>query len=172
MASSVQGLDKLLRQIAAIPKGVAEAAEYQLSENAYTLADAIKSHAPVATGALAASVSYCAGDPPEGATLGGGQTSNADPLGEALSERGLRYSIFAGDKRAFYARWIEFGTRAGTKGDKVSDKSHRSRTVARNHPGTKSQPFFYPTIRARAPQLKASIGRAISQAAKKAVQQP
>jgi HK97 gp10 family phage protein len=169
MVSKVQGLDRLLRQLADIPKSVSEAAEYQLSENAYELAQAIKSHAPVATGALAESVNFCAGDAPDSASLGAA-SGNPDPLGQALTERGLRYSVFAGDKRAFYARWVEFGTRAGTKGDKVSDKTHGSRTVQRNHPGTNAQPFFYPTIRARMPALKSAMGRAVGQAAKKSAQ--
>ena len=166
--AKVEGLEKLRAQIRSIPEKVAGQMSEGIGAAAYDLADAIQAHTPRATGALANSVDYCAGDPPADAKMGAADKTVENPLAEALTDKGLRYSVYAGDDRAFYARWVEFGTRAGKVGDKTSDKSHRSRTVKRTHPGTKAQPFFYPTIRARMSRTKSAVSRAVSKALKDA----
>lgn len=74
---------------------------------------------------------------------------------------------FDGSQGADYARFVEFGTRAGARGSKIAGPSRvgliseggqvdelrvpgrtvgRARRQYRNHPGTDPQPFFYPAV--------------------------
>lgn len=57
--------------------------------------------APVKTGALRASIQWTFGDPPQGASLGGGKRSQNE----------TRATITAGNDHVFYAAMVEFGTR-------------------------------------------------------------
>lgn len=56
----------------------------------------------------------------------------------------LSVTVFAGDDKAFYARWVEFGT--------VKMRAH---------------PFFFPAYRAVRKRAKSRISRATTKAAKK-----
>lgn len=77
-----------------------------------------------------------------------------------------RVRVVAGDKDAYYARWVEFGTRPATKGDKVVDKNGRVRKSGRTHPGTPARPFFYPAYRLLKRKMISRMGRALGKAAK------
>lgn len=54
---------------------------------------------------------------------------------------------------ADYARFVEFGTRAGERGRTLADRTAferaegRNRKARRSHPGTDAQPFFYSSAR-------------------------
>lgn len=61
-----------------------------------------------------------------------------------MDNQALKATITAGDRKAFYARWVEFGTR---------------RTAA--------QPFFYPIWRARKKDIKRRLAAAFRKAFKK-----
>lgn len=54
-----------------------------------------------------------------------------------LDAEGLVWIVSAGDDRAWYARWVEFGT-----------------------PTTRAQSFFYPSVRALRRRVKARVVRA------------
>ncbi|MBV9549303.1 MAG: HK97 gp10 family phage protein [Alphaproteobacteria bacterium] len=102
-------------------------------------------------------------------------------------------TIYAGNAEAFYARWIEFGTKASTKGDvsrvpymrKRRKKAYtvdengrfvkaapeyyqttRTRRAYRTHPGTPKQPFFYPVWRAKRKEVRTAIHAAMRRAIK------
>lgn len=149
------GLDRLLRQLRSMPAAIKQAAAASVLDQANTLAGKIQAAAPRDTGALAASVKVVQGAKP-------------GAISEAKREAGLSLTITAGGPEAPHARWVEFGTAPGVRGDRVTNASGRTRKVARTHPGTKAQPFFYPTIRAQKKPLKAKMTRALNKAVKAA----
>lgn len=69
--------------------------------------------------------------------------------------------FYAGDNVAFYAIFVEYGTRAGVKGQRISvltkNGKNRTRKVYRTHPGNAAQPFFLPVIRGLQQKLEARI---------------
>lgn len=92
---------------------------------------------PVQTGALRESIQWNAGAPPEGARLGGGAPTSANET---------RVFITAGDRRAYYAPFVEFGTRTRP-----------------------AHAFFFPGYRAEKKRAKAIIARGTREAVRAAV---
>ena len=80
------------------------------------------------------------------------------------NQNDLRISIYAGDDKAFYARWIEFGTKPHNVAKGGGNKGHRGE--AHLHPGTRAYPFFFPSYRANQKKMKSRVNRAINKAAK------
>jgi len=76
-------------------------------------------------------------------------------------------TIFAGNETAFYARWVEFGTRAHNVAKGSKKKSWTGTPIA--HPGAAARPFFYVSYRAQKKQAKLMIRRAITSAVQKAI---
>lgn len=98
----------------------------------------------------------------------------------------LTATVIAGDKKAFYARFVEFGTAPHDlkKGGIVSSwstitskgKTFRKRynrqtklLGAPRHPGAKARPFFYGPFRARKTSIKRAVSRSIRLAVKRSV---
>jgi HK97 gp10 family phage protein len=83
----------------------------------------------------------------------------------------LLISVWAGNERAYYARWVEFGTQASTVGQRVADKRRKktgaTRIAKRSHSGTRAQPFFYPAYRAMKKTVTSRIQRAVNAAVRK-----
>jgi HK97 gp10 family phage protein len=92
---------------------------------------------PVIPGALRDSIAWTWGDAPKGTvSLGSVQTG--------LTKEGTtKLTIYAGDRKAFYARWVEFGTRKW-----------------------KGNPFFFSTWRNNKRKVKGQLTRAIRKAIK------
>lgn len=70
-------------------------------------------------------------------------------------------------RRAFYAAFVEFGTKPSRKGDLVPrlDRGRvRFRPAARSHPGTRPRPFLGPAFRAHRDEALRRINRAIKRA--------
>ncbi|WP_319528983.1 HK97 gp10 family phage protein [uncultured Cohaesibacter sp.] len=65
-------------------------------------------------------------------------------------------------------RFIEFGTQAGKRGERVQQKG-RSRKVGRTHPGTPARPHIWPAYRAFRKRIKGRTTRSINKAVKRAV---
>ena len=68
--------------------------------------------------------------------------------------------VLAGDKDAFYAHMVEFGTAPHTNGGFMAGTQN---------PGTPPQPFFLPAWRMRRKYVKSRISRAMTKAVKQAV---
>jgi HK97 gp10 family phage protein len=137
-----------------IPVIVEPAVRAELEKIAGDMVKQMRSLVAKRYGKLAASIDYTFDKPPKGSLTigrvgGGGKGS-------------LVVTIFAGDREAFYARFVEFGTRPhslagpGAEGDGAL------------HPGAKAQPFFYPVFRANKKKVKPRI-RAILRRALKGV---
>ncbi len=77
----------------------------------------------------------------------------------------IRWRVVAGDEKAFYARWVEFGTAPGTR---VHKKGPRS-GMSVDHPGTSANPYFFVAYRALRKRLKGRLSRALTRAKKKAL---
>lgn len=178
MASKVKGLDRLLRQLEALPNSVRAALYDSLAEGAKDMAEAIARAAPERDGDLKASIGWAQGEPPPTKATGAFRFTVKDlgAKGRALNDAGLLFSVYAGNDKAYYARWVEFGTSAKaavaaryrvTRSVSIlPGRRVRARKAARAHAATPAQPFFYPTIRAFKKPLRARVVRAANRAAK------
>lgn len=160
---ATKGLDRLTRQISAIPRLQLEAASKAMQAAAEDIVNGIKRAVPVDHGDLEASVNWSFGDAPDDATFKPAKASNGS--GAVLGDAGLKVSVFEGSKDAFQARWIEFGTADAPAGT-YKDANGKTRTNKQAHVGTRPQPHFYPTIRAKKKSAKRKMVSASNKAAK------
>ena len=104
------------------------------------------------SGALRASIGWTWGEAPKGSIT---IASVKSQLG-----RGMTLTIYAGNKDAYYARWVEFGTDPHANGGLFAGSEH---------PGTRAQPFFYVSWRANKKpavrKIRAAIRKAVKQVA-------
>lgn len=70
----------------------------------------------------------------------------------------MTITIYAGNEKAFYARFVEFGTAPHKAGGKFKGA---------DHPGTRKQPFFYPSYRAHRKAVRRDVRKAIVNAVKR-----
>lgn len=146
MATQVKGLDRLLRQIAALPKLQVAAAREAIVQGAEELAGAIARAAPKSSGEMAQGV-------------------KAAPADTAKGEAGIAMKVTAPPP----AMWVEFGTKSQPKG-RYKDAKGKSRISKRAHHATRAEPFFWPTVRAYKKRIKSRIVRNANKAAKAAAQ--
>ena len=132
MAQGIAALNKKLK--VDLPKRVEEALKPAMEKSAEELVSMMKRLVPVDRGDLQMSISWTWGDAPEGAVV-------VAESGE--DSRGLKITVYAGSKAAYYARWVEFGTK--------EQPAH---------------PFFFPAYRSLRKRIKSRTTRAM----KKAVQ--
>lgn len=130
----VQGLAELERRWAAIPGRVRQAAREAMEEVAEGIVADMKRLAPRgATQSLVNSIGWTWGEAPAGSmTLGTVGRANYGTM---------QITIYAGGGKAYYARFLEFGT---------------SKMAA--------HPFFFPTWRTRRRGARSRITRAINKA--------
>jgi len=69
----------------------------------------------------------------------------------AKGEMYLAVNVTAGNKRAWYARFFEFGTRPFT---------NKGRFAGTHNPGIRAQPYFYPAYRAKKKSIKSRLAAA------------
>lgn len=145
----IQGLTSLQRKLRALPKAAEDALRPVMEEIATRVVQLAKSLVPTKSGRLKKSIGWTWGEPPAGSIV----------LGQVKAkERGyLAITIFAGGDAAFYARWVEFGT---------SPHINEGKFAGTKHPGTRAQPFFYPSWRANRRSAKSKITRAITKSAR------
>ncbi|WP_454914986.1 HK97-gp10 family putative phage morphogenesis protein [Xanthobacter sediminis] len=171
---AVLGLDRLRRKLKKLPTIVENEIMAAMEAAAQEVVDLAKSLVPVDEGDLRDSIGWTWGDPPRGSiTLARGKrVRRKNKVGP---ERPVRITIYAGDDDAFYARWVEFGTRATAA--RASRRSRKWRTIVvmtkarKAHAATPAQPFFFPAWRAMRKRVKGRVSRAITKAAKKVAAQ-
>ncbi|WP_283195494.1 HK97-gp10 family putative phage morphogenesis protein [Rhizobium sp. AN80A] len=129
----VEGIAALKKKLTVeMPKRVEEATRAAMEKSAEELVSMMKRLAPIDTGDLQMSISWTWGDAPDGAVV----------VGESAEDsRGLKITIYAGSKAAYYARWVEFGTK--------EQPAH---------------PYFYPAYRALRKRIKSRTVRAMKKA--------
>jgi HK97 gp10 family phage protein len=148
---AMKGRDRLLRRLAAIQGKPRKAIRAALEKGAEDLTAMQKSLVPKRTGALAASIGYTFGNyaPANSHVRGFGDAAAGDP--------DLSITIHAGDAKAFYAAFVEYGTAPHPQGGMFKGALH---------PGTSPQPFFYPPYRTLRRSIKSRVSRAASKAIK------
>jgi HK97 gp10 family phage protein len=127
----VVGKMALNRKLGLLSDAFKAAATEALSKSADDIVASMKRLVPVDQGDLRDSIAWTFGEAPKGATT----FFNSRPI---RSANNLRITIYAGNDKAFYARWVEFGTLPHVNGG--------SRSGSQN-PGTNARPFFYPLTR-------------------------
>lgn len=149
-------------KISLLPASVGAAVRDAMEQSAQEIVDAMKNFVPVDTGALKNSIAWCWGPPPINAKILKtiGQRPQADT-------KDFRITIYAGDYEAYYAGWVEFGTRARAAGQYRDEKGHRRNAGKGGHAATPAQPFFYPIWRAYKKRLRLRITRNVNAAIKK-----
>ncbi|MBB2973950.1 HK97-gp10 family putative phage morphogenesis protein [Mesorhizobium sp. RMAD-H1] len=137
----VQGISELNRKLTrTIPAKVEEASRAAMEKSAQELVDMMKRLVPVSVdgshgnlpGTLRDSIGWTWGDAPDGSVVVA--QSEAD-------SRGLKITVYAGNTKAFYAWFIEAGTRLAA-----------------------AHPFFFPSYRALRRRIKSRITRAMKKA--------
>lgn len=151
MVTKIQGADTLKRKMRQFPKRAREQIARALEQSAEEIVKLAKSLAPVDDGDLQMSISWNWGNAPAGSMVLGTVRQ------EGKGEGNMFITIYAGDDRAFYARWVEFGTSAHPQG---------RRFAGTQHPGTPARPFFYPAYRAMRKRVRSRTTRAIRNAAR------
>lgn len=138
----VQLSPRLQARLAKVPEVARAAAQKAMEEAAQEIVDAMRAAVPVDSGALRDSIGWTWGDVPAGSfTIT--EIRSGKNKGDQYAT--LRIKIYAGDKKAFYARFVEFGTKTGMV----------------------AQPFFFPTWKAKKGDFKRSVREAVRAAVRK-----
>ena len=150
MQAKILNLARLNRKLARLPQASIDKIRPAMEAAADEVVGMAKRLVPVASGALRDSIGWTWGnDIPAGALVigqlrgrkgGSARRRSSRPRGKRQVDS---ITIFAGDRVAFYARFVEFGTVK-----------------------TPATPFFYPAYRAQRKRVKASIRKATREAAK------
>lgn len=173
--NKVRGLERLKRQIAALPNSVRATLHDEMAGAAKDMAGAIERAVPGDMQRLKGAVGWSEGPAPKSRSSGVLSSTSADfarsQTGQALSDAGLLFSVYVGNDEVFWPRWVEFGTaphslaKGADRTSKAKDKK-RLQATGPQHPGARAQPFFYPTVRAWKKPLKSRVRRAATKAAK------
>lgn len=157
MARRIQGIPRLLRKLEKLKTETAPVIKPIMEIIAERICQDMRALVPVDQGDLKKSIGWTWSKAPAGS------------LNVKVATGGMVLTIYAGNAKAYYARWIEFGTRSSTKGERVVNASGRERKAGRSHPGTRAQPFFYPAFRANKKMYLRELRKAINQAIKQAI---
>ena len=146
---AVEGLDRLQKKLALIPRSVTEAVQAELERQAADMVAMMKRLVPVESGALRDSIGWTWGDAPAGSMVIGTVNAKGKRSAVGASYASMVITIYAGSSGkkgdTFYARFQEFGTR---------------KMVA--------NPFFFVTYRAKRKSAKSALTRAMRKAIKNA----
>lgn len=131
----VDGINAMTSELmVTIPARVRAAARAAMEKGADEVVAMAKGLAPVDKGDLRDSIGWTYGKPPKGSRV----IAKSDP-----SSGELVITIFAGNDKAYYAAWLEFGT--------VKMQQH---------------PFFFPSWRALRTRVRSRVTREINKAIK------
>lgn len=171
------GLDKLNRKLQQLPIRAEREIRTAMAAGADEVVALAKSLAPLGIstgrnssnnpGALRDSIGWVWGSKaPKGSVALGNVTGG-------VGRNDLVITIFAGDDKAFYARWVEFGTKPHTITAKNAPTLTRGGVnfgKSVSHPGAStSNAFFFPAYRALRKKIKSRISRAITKSARDVV---
>lgn len=182
--AKIEGLDKLKNRIYQMPAEVRKEVSAAIEKSAIELVATMKRFARFGAyshGDLANSIKW------DWSGSGDGSSGLREGRAAQLAAKGnqrLSAMVTAGDRKVFYARFVEFGTAAGQSGTKrtyeagtggsglglgstVGGGGTRRRKVQRSHTGTTAQPFFFPAYRMSKKRMQARISRATSKAIKR-----
>lgn len=136
----LKGLPQLKAKLIKLKEKTAEQIRPAMERAAQSVVDMMKRQVPVDKGDLRDSIGWTWGAGPKGSI-------------KLASVNGI--TIFAGNEKAFYVRFVEFGTAPHLQG------GSRAGT---EHPGTNAQPFFFSSWRAMRKSVKSALRKAIKEA--------
>jgi HK97 gp10 family phage protein len=175
MATKLIGRERALAKLARIPAAVRRKIRPTIEAEAAEIVGMQKRLVAVESGELRDSIRYEMGDTfldssANLAATGGVKTKGSSFRGSGggliKGDPDLTATIIAGDRDAWYARFVEFGTKRHRiaprkRGESLSIEGN---VLAPNravwHPGAKSRPFFYGPFRGRRSKAKRAIARA------------
>lgn len=167
--TKVQNRAKLVKRLAKIQGAPREAIHDALKQGAEEVTAMQKRLAPRKSGDLRNSIGY---------TFGTYRPENSNVRGMTIALDGgdpdLTVTIHAGDAKAFYAAFVEFGTSAHEIKPKRPGgllNVYGRLLTSVSHPGATPQPFFFPGWRATRRRVKARISRATTKSVRKAAGQ-
>jgi len=164
--TKVRNRERALKRLSAIQGAPRQAIRDALKQGAEEVTAMQKRLAPHKSGDLQNSIGY---------TFGSYRPENSNVRGMTASSGGgdpdLTVTIHAGDAKAFYAAFVEFGTSAHEikpkrPGGLLNVYGRLLTTVS--HPGATPQPFFFPGWRATRKRVKSRISRATTKSVRKA----
>lgn len=148
--TKIKGLDRLNRKLAKLPAVAKQMIRQAMEAKANEIVAMMKNLVPVDDGTLRDSIGWTWGKAPKGSlTLASVQ---------ATGDSDMTLTIYAGNKEAFYARWVEFGT---------ARHENSGLFAGSVHPGTTAQPFFFVSWRANKRRTVRAIRKASRDSAKK-----
>ncbi|MDW9781814.1 HK97-gp10 family putative phage morphogenesis protein [Sinorhizobium meliloti] len=154
---TLRGLMELQRKLRALPGKARQRIREAMANGAGEIVDMAKALVPVDKGDLKDSIGWTWGRAPKGSiTIGTVKETGGD----------LTITIYAGSDEAFYARWVEFGTKPHSVAQGADLSRNKRQDEPDYHPGMSAQPFFYVSYRANRKRVKSRITRAINRAAK------
>lgn len=148
-SASILGLAKLEKKLKRLPDAASASIKKAMEQGADEIVSMMKSLVPEQSGDLKDSIGWTWGKAPNGSTI--------MAQAKATLGGGLTITIYAGNDKAFYARWVEFGTAAHLNGGMFAGSKH---------PGSIASPFFFVSYRANRKKVKSRIRRAVNKAAK------
>lgn len=156
----VKGLEKLNRQLTAIPKAVKEDVAHEMEIRSARLAAAIKRAATAVDLQLAGTVDYTQGAPAGSNKLSTTAIKGAD---------GLAWHVHEGSADVFWAQWTEHGTAPHSLAKGADLSRGKRQTQGIMHPGARAQPHFWPTVRLHLKPIKSGVAGAGRKAVKRVV---
>lgn len=148
--TKILNLDRLNRKLVKLPAVAKQMIRQAMEAKANEIVAMMKNLVPVDDGTLRDSIGWTWGKAPKGSlTLASVQ---------ATGDSDMTLTIYAGNKEAFYARWVEFGTARHENGGLFAGSIH---------PGTTAQPFFFVSWRANKRRTVRAIRKASRDSAKK-----
>lgn len=140
---------RLLKRMQAIPPAVRKRLRASLETSAQELTSLQRRLVPQSDGDLYRSIDYTFGNyTSENYNVRGVSTG-----GDGRGDPDLTVFVHAGDAKAFYAAWVEFGT--------AGPYEIGGKFAGATHPGSEAQPFFLPPYRALRRSIRARTSRAI-----------
>ncbi|MGN6208834.1 hypothetical protein [Asticcacaulis sp.] len=175
--TEVQGLNKWERQVRRIPGSAKQTLRDTQGKNAERLANSIRAFVPRGkTNKLFKSINWRRGPMPGGAGATGAFRIRQKILTDrqlVLMDDDLLVTVYEGNDDAYYAKFVEHGTKASVARDLKQTRAERARgasvRVKRAHHATKAKPHFYPVIRAYKDKIRRSNAAAANRGIKKAV---
>lgn len=167
----LSGLDKLNRRLYKLPIEAEKHIRVAMEKGAQEIVDLAKSLAPLGKstgvkssnnpGALRDSIGWVWGSKAPKGSVSLGQVKGAGGVGR----NDLTITIYAGNDKVFYARWVEFGTKPhGIDAKNAPTMGRAGVNFGKHvdHPGaSSSNAFFFPAYRALRKRSKDRITRAI-----------
>ena len=165
---------RIVAKLKQIPDVAVDAARQAMEEVAQEIVEAMRAAAPKGkTGRLRDSIGWTWGEVPAGSFVID-EIRSGKNKGDQYAT--LRIKIYAGNREAFYARFIEFGTAPHSlelnasvaRASSGSAINQRRQHSSKQHPGTPAQPFFFPTWKRERAKFRRRIRAAIRKRIKEA----